>query len=443
MPSHATRVADWPNTTRVLPWALVGFVAMLWLIPFDSIYLPLGLPVDATLDRPLLVLLFGLWLLGERANSGRGPSKVSPVHWALVIFGMIAVLSIILNAGTLVRLGDFEVSLKKLVLLASYGTFFALATSIVRPSEVRNLTKFLVAVASITAIFVLVEFRLGTNIFHDWIGPLFPGYVRPEGIGALDAIGRKGVVGPGVLPLAVAAMLAMALPFAVMGMATLRERRRMLYAIATALLLASALATSKKTGLVGPAVCLLVLIAYSPRAMLRLAPFGVALLVMVHLFAPGAIGTVVNQFSPNSFGKVDTTQDRASDYEAIKPDLAHHPVLGRGYESYDQKKHRILDNQYLTLAIGVGLVGVLAYLAVFGSAFLVAHRDARSGDPDRAPPAMAAAAAIAAAVSINALIDFLSLPQLPYLFCFVAALVVVSARGHPARPAGDRSVRER
>jgi O-antigen ligase len=118
-------------------------------------------------------------------------------------------------------------------------------------------------------------------------------------------------------------------------------------------------------------------------------------------------------------------------------------VLGRGYESYDQKKHRILDNQYLTLAIGVGLVGVLAYLAVFGSAFLVAHRDARSGDPDRAPPAMAAAAAIAAAVSINALIDFLSLPQLPYLFCFVAALVVVSARGHPARPAGDRSVRER
>ena len=61
-PSHASRAADWPHTTRLLPWALVGFLAMLWFIPFDSIYLPLGLPVDATLDRPLLVLLVGLWL---------------------------------------------------------------------------------------------------------------------------------------------------------------------------------------------------------------------------------------------------------------------------------------------------------------------------------------------------------------------------------------------
>ena len=148
------------------------------------------------------------------------------------------------------------------------------------------MVKLLVAMASLTAIGVLVENRFGVNPFHDWIGPLFPGYVRPEGIGAVDSIGRKEVLGPGLLPLAVAVMLTMALPFAVMGMADARGRRRLLYAIATGLLLAAALATSKKTSLVGPAVRLLVLVAYRPRAMLRLAPFGIAFVAMVHLAAP-------------------------------------------------------------------------------------------------------------------------------------------------------------
>jgi O-antigen ligase len=175
----------------------------------------------------------------------------------------------------------------------------------------------------------------------------------------------------------------------------------------------------------------LVLMAYRPRAMLRLAPLAIVLFGVVHFAAPGALGGVVDQFSPDRVGKVNTTRDRLSDYEAIRPDLASHPLLGRGYESYDQKKHRILDNQYLTLGIGVGLLGLLSYLAIFGTAFLSAHRVARSGDPDRAPPAMAAAAAIVAALVAGAILDFLALPQLPYLFCFIAAIAVVLARDHP------------
>jgi O-antigen ligase len=129
-------------------------------------------------------------------------------------------------------------------------------------------------------------------------------------------------------------------------------------------------------------------------------------------------------------GKVNTTKDRLSDYEAIRPDLVAHPLIGRGYESYDQKKHRILDNQYLTLGIGVGLLGLLSYIAIFVTAFFSAHRVARSRDPERAPPAIAAAAAIIAALVAGALLDFLALPQIPYLFCFVAAMAVVLAKDH-------------
>jgi O-antigen ligase len=161
--------------------------------------------------------------------------------------------------------------------------------------------------------------------------------------------------------------------------------------------------------------------------MLRLTPLALVLFVVIHLTAPGALGGVINQFAPGSVNKVNTTQDRVSDYEAVVPDVVDHPLLGRGYGSYDQKKHRILDNLYLTLAIGVGLLGLLAYLAIYVTSFREANRVARSGDPERAPPAMAAAAAIIVALISGALLDFLSFPQLPYLFCFIAAIAFVLA----------------
>lgn len=433
---EARQAADWPDTTRLLPWALFGFMAMLWVIPFDSIILPFGGPVDVTLDRPFLVLLLGLWLLGANAFRENRAMRTSPVHWAFGGFALIAVLSVLANSETLVRLGEFELAIKHLALLASYVIFFALAASVIRPTEVPRLSKAMLGLACLTAIGTIVEFRFGTNFFHETLGPLFPGYVRPAGIGAIDSIGRKEILGPSIQPLAIAVMMTMALPFAFAWLLEAKERRqRLLYMLIVVLLIGGAVATQKKTSMVGPAVCILVLIAYRPRAMLKLAPLGIVVLGVVHFLAPGALGGVIDQLAPSQVDKVNTTKDRLSDYEAIRPDLVSHPLLGRGYESYDQKKHRILDNQYLTLAIGVGLLGLLSYLAIFFTAFLSAHRVARSGDPDRAPPAMAAAAAIVAALVASALLDFLALPQIPYLFCFVAAMAVVLAKDLPRKQA--------
>ncbi len=426
VPVAASRSADWPHTTRILPWALFGFVAMLWLVPFDSIKLPIGGPVDATLDRPLLVLLAGAWLLASDTLGKRSETRMSPVHWAFAIFIGIAIVSVLVHAEALVRVDGLELAIKQLALLVSYGLFFALAAAILRPSEIPKMVLAMLGLASFTAFAVILEYRLGTNIFHDWIGPLFPGYVRPEGLGTIDSIGRKLMYGPAVQPLAVAVMLSMTLPFAFAWLLKAKERRdRLIYAGMVLLLIGGAVATQKKTSMVGPLVCVLVLVAYRPRAMVRLAPLAIVLVGMVHFIAPGALGAVVDQFAPGTVNKVDTTQDRVSDYDAIEPDLVAHPVIGRGYGSYDQKAHRILDNQYLGLAIGVGLLGVIAYLAIFATSFLSAHRVVRARDPERAPPALGAAAAIAVAVVSGAILDFLSFPQLPYLFCFVAAIAYV------------------
>ncbi len=425
----ASRTADWPRTTRLLPWALFAFVAMLWLVPFDSVKLPVGGPVDATLDRPLLVLLVGAWLFATDIAGRRGSVRMSPIHWAFAIFIVIAVFSVLVHAEALVRVGGLDLAIKQLALLASYGVFFALVAAILRPTEIPKMITAMLVLACVTATAVIVEYRFGVNVFHDWIGPLFPGYVQPAGLGSVDSIGRKLMYGPALQPLAVAVMLSMVLPFAFAWLLKAKERRqRLIYAAVVLLLIGGAVATQKKTSMIGPLVCVLVLAAYRPRAMLKLAPLAIVLVAVVHTIAPGALGAVIDQLAPSSVTKVNTTQDRVSDYNAIKPDLVAHPLIGRGYGSYDQKLHRILDNQYLGLGIGVGLLGLIGYLAIFVTSFLSAHRVVRSHDPERAPPALGAAAAIVVALVSGALLDFLSFPQLPYLFCFFAAIAFVLGR---------------
>ena len=54
---------DWPRTTRVLPWSLAVFMAMLWLVPFNVIQLSASLPIDLKFDRLFLPFVVVLWAL--------------------------------------------------------------------------------------------------------------------------------------------------------------------------------------------------------------------------------------------------------------------------------------------------------------------------------------------------------------------------------------------
>jgi O-antigen ligase/polysaccharide polymerase Wzy-like membrane protein len=428
----STSLSDWPRTTRLLPWTLAAFLAMMFLVPFDNTNLPIPLPLDATLDRPLLFCLVVLWAVSISTLVGVRRLGVGPVHWAFAAFGAVAVASILLNFETLNLLGQVGPAVKKLALLFSYGLLFLVAASSLRASEVPRFTAYMVGLASVMAVGVIVEYRTGFNAFYAWGGSLIPGVTPPEDLGGYDSIGRLTVVGPGGHPLAAAVMLSLVLPFAIVGVLRSRERRtKLLYALAAALMIGGAVATQRKTSFIVPAVALTVLAAYRPRQALRLLPLGVVLAVLIAGLAPGALQGVVDQMKPSALTGVLTTKDRISDYDAILPEIVSRPLTGRGYESYDQKRYRILDNQYLTLAVNVGFLGLLGYLAIMASAFWLAHRCSRSDDPERRWFGPAAAAAIVGIAIGSALLDTLALPQLPYLFCMIAALTAISAGSLP------------
>ena len=68
-PALTTPSDNWPHTRRPLPWLLAGFLAMLFLLPFDSIILKVHMPANATLDRVLLMSMLAVFLASRRPTA--------------------------------------------------------------------------------------------------------------------------------------------------------------------------------------------------------------------------------------------------------------------------------------------------------------------------------------------------------------------------------------
>lgn len=434
----------WPHTTRLLPWGIAGFLTVLWLLPFDAITVPgVPLPVESTLDRVLFPVVVGLWLAWFLVGRARGNLRapVTSIDVAMLVFLCIAVLSVVLNAPTLVVLGELDFSVKKLAILSSLVLFFYVVATGVRPSELHAFSVLLVVLASLAALGVVYEYRTGANIFYNWSDRLLPGFFSVAPAPEDPEFGREAVTGPTAHAIAMATALAMALPFAFTGyMRSSATRQRVLYAIAITLILAGCIATIRRTGAVGPAAALVVLLVYRPGRMLRLLPLGLVVVLAMQVLAPGAPSQVKSQFV--NFFDDDSVQGRTSDYDPVMPDIQHGLLLGRGYGSYDPANHRFLDNEWLTRVIETGVIGAVAYLLIILAVIRVAHRAGRVRDPMRRSVAVSVVAAAVVYAVTNAVFDALAFPQAPYMLLFVAALAVVALHGQspgtPSLPAGTQ-----
>ena len=426
----------WPRTTRLLPWLLAAFLVMVWLLPFGAVTLPgMGPP-----DRPALAAIGGLWFValviaGERA---RPRVRVTGLHLAIALLFACAVASVVLNSDILANLGELSLATKKLLLLASYAVFFAIVASAIRPAEIRGLVRFMLGLAAIVSLAAIVEFRTEFNPFYDLVSNV-PYLSVPSDLHEIDPTGRTTVYGPMDHPLELALMLGMVLPFALVPLLEAKNRREQLrWLLLTGILLAGIFATQRKTGLIAAGIGGLAIVIMQPRLFRQAVQTGIALMLLLHLLAPGAMGSLRQQLEPSRLTGTKSTSDRSEDYSAIKPDLARHPALGRGYGSYDPYKYRILDNQYLGLLVTVGLIGTASYGLVLLTAMASARRRPHGG---RASTRQAAApiAAVAVFAVGGALFDVLSFPHVTYTFFFVLGLICagpVTASMHgQARPA--------
>jgi O-Antigen ligase len=408
----------WPRTTRLLPWSLAAFLAMLFLVPFDAATLPV--------DRPFLVAIAGLWVLALAAVRGNGRPRLrgSLLHGAIAFFVITAIVSILINSETLALHGELGLGVKKVMLLLSFVAVFAIVSSTIRPREARSFIPLVVGLGCVAAAAAIWEFRTGYNVFYELVGRFVPGGLELPSIATEDdSAGRIPVLGPTTHPLALTQLLVMIVPFAVVGgLYADSRKRRVLYVVATLILLAGVFSTQRKTGPIVLAAGLGTLFLFRPRRLLRAAPAGALLVLAIPLIAPSAIGSVRDQLAPDRAVGAVSSRDRLSDFDAIGPEVLNHPAVGRGWQTYEPERYRVLDNEYLAILIGNGWVGVAAFVLMLIAALIVCARAIRTDDPERAPPALAAAAAVVTVAVASATFDTIAFVVVPYAFFFLLGL---------------------
>lgn len=426
----ARRTADWPRTTRVMPWLIAMLLAMIYLVPFDSVFLPIKLPVDSALDRLVLGVMFLIWLTVTLAGESRPRFRHSPMNLAILLFVTICVLSIAFNLRNLAWSGELPLSLKELSLAVSYVGLFYICSTSVRASEVLAFAKLLVILGCLTAIGTIYQYRTGTNPFFSIATAIFGGAHVLSSAAATAAAApalavnvRPSVTGPAVHGLADATLMAAAFPFSLAFAAAAKRRGETIRWLGgTALVLGGCVATGRKTALLVPLVSLLVLIVYEPRRYLRFWPVAVAGFVLAELLLPHALSRLVYQLTTASSSS--STSTRVSDYPAVAPYVLSHLLIGRGYGSFDPNKYRILDNQMLGWLVEIGILGAIAYTGMMAAAIITVARVARKGiGPARR--LMQSVVAVSAGFFVsNFLYDTFGFRQAPYVFFFVAALGV-------------------
>ncbi len=258
MSAEDTSGDSWPHTTRLLPWILAFFIAVVWLTPFNDISLNANLPIEIRLDRMVLPFVVIVWLAGARGGrSVRAALRMTWIHVALAALLASAFLSVVTDAHYLNQTLEFELSFKTLPLLVSYASIFVIAASAVRRSEVRPVHDVHARPRRDR------RRRDDHRVPHQAKHLLEPvaessspaaSVSRPQPVGTgFDSLGRRVVLGPTETPLEALAMLSMALPIAVVRIIESRRwRPRIAYGLMTGLLVAAIFSTYRKSGFIAP-----------------------------------------------------------------------------------------------------------------------------------------------------------------------------------------------
>jgi polysaccharide biosynthesis protein PslJ len=415
-------------------------VLTILLIPLDRYELPGNLPFNLEPYRLLVALIVAGWcasLLGDPAMRWKRIGLFGPLLG--IYFAVLA--SDALNIPRIEHYDIMPEVTKSLTQFVSYLLVLLFVTSVItRREQLDTVVKALVGGGAIVSFLSLVHYHTGLNIFdHFGVIPLLE--LSPGGIPA-DGLEQRGggarVYASAEHPIALGAALAMLLP---LGVYAGRRWGTRFWWFATALIGVAALATVARTGATMLLTVLVVFLLLKPLDMLRLWKWAIPFLIAVHLLAPGAMGSLKNAFFPQG-GLIAEQQSAHSSVSSnrladIGPGLQEwwqRPYFGYGFgtritEPLNPKNNAlILDNQWLSQLLEVGLAGTLALLWLMGRSFRRLAIGAR-GDPSPHGWLLAGIAAAIAAFGIGMItFDAFAFGQVTFLFFLLIGLAVPALR---------------
>ncbi|MEV6006833.1 O-antigen ligase family protein [Streptomyces sp. NPDC051976] len=221
-------------------------------------------------------------------------------------------------------------------------------------------------------------------------------------------------------PLEFGGMLAILVPFAVhQAFDPVRRHAGAMRRWAPVAIMAGALPlTVSRTSIIGAVLVVLVMAPrWKPQRRWTAIGLLVASVGVFKVLVPGLIGTITTLFSTFLSNSDSSTQARTVKYSAIVPYLKERPFFGRGFGTFTPDLYFFTDNQYMLTLAEMGLLGMVALLALFATGIHhggAVRRLARDESDRELGQAFFASAVVG--LVISATFDALSFPMFAGMF---------------------------
>jgi O-antigen ligase len=391
------------DAVSFLSWYLVAVFAI------ESRYIIGPLGGAGTPAQVVAVAGIGWWLYFHTARATSTGSGVQPVRIALLVFFLSYLASYIEAMSRPITAVESSGATLGMVGLAGWLGLALLANDGI-PDHDRfdTLLRRLVLAGTLLAALGVAQFVFHTSLIR-WF--TIPGLQTNLPLG--DLMSRSGFTRPAgtaLHPIEFGAVLTTICPLAIAMARTSPVGRRLWRWVSVFLILLGIVVSGSRSAFLSTIVAVIVMGAvWSPLTRLRAAVAGIALIGFVAVAFPGMSGSMLNLFT--GFSEDGSIQSRTGSYDIAGQFFERSPWFGRGGSTF-LPSYRIFDNQYLLTLIETGLVGLLALLGLFVTAFLCARAARRiSATPARAETAQGIAAGVAAAATGFATYDGMSFPM--------------------------------
>jgi O-antigen ligase len=350
------------------PWPrlLGAMVIVIMFVPIRRYVLPFSIGIQMEPYRLLVGVIVVGWIVSLLVDP-RVRVRRTGFEGPLLLLFVTAVAS---EAANMARFHSVQANaMKQLSFLLSFMLVFYVIVSVIRSErEVDRLARILVACGAVVGLATLYEARSGTNLF-DSLGSVFP-FLQLQ---TLPYVGNDGrgyrAYASAQHPISLGAALVILLPLAVYLIVKTGQKR---WWVAASLLLLGALVTRSRTGVLMLLVIAIVYACLRRREVQRFWPALLPLFIALHFAAPGTIGTIKGSFFPEGgLGALAAEQSvnaGSGRIASLGPGLKEwrqRPFVGEGYgtrvvDGLEANAH-ILDDQWLTTLLEVGIFGALAW----------------------------------------------------------------------------------
>jgi O-antigen ligase len=386
------------------PLLLKATMFSVMAVPAYLVLQPIG--ASANLPEILALGLFGLWTVSTVMGLHdpvpfRHPGRAAVLVLLLASCVSYAHLFAGLSGASTVA-GRAAADRWMLLMLAAAGIAFVTTESLRTLKDAMVLVRWVLAGGTVCCLVAVIQFITHTNPV-DWIKPILLGFTdNNSGIAFQGRASLMRVAGTTMHPIELGVVSAMLLPLSIWRALYDRQGwKRLQWAVVGLFILTNAMTVSR-SALIGIAIALVITLPFLPPIAKRwsvvLVPLGAAGLFVG---VPGLIGTLFNASTAGSSDSSITY--RTEDYPLVLRLVADRPWFGSGPGTWIPiKAIDVFDNEYLLVAVTmgvVGLIGLVAYLLVPALAALGAAKGAQDRELGLLAAASAAAGFIATVAS--------------------------------------------